>query len=142
VLERFNLGDVDYTSNAHPPTYPDGLDTEVMSFASLEQAWREAGLSSEREHVTAYIWNRPEQFRLANVVNEVDLSHLRWTVDESRDLEFVRRVYACLYAPGHLPFAMNDVLTLLERDGSLLDVNSGIVRNEGYAKSLRADANV
>ena len=139
VLARFAQGDVDYACNTLPPTFPDGLDTEVFSFAALERAWREAKLTSEREHVTPYIWKHPTQFRLANVTREVDLSSLRWTVDEPQDLEFVRAVYSRLYQEGKPQFTMNSVLTLLEREPGLRTINAGLARNEGYAKSLRED---
>ena len=38
----------DYVSNVQPPTFPDGMDIEVFSFAALKQAWQEARLPSER----------------------------------------------------------------------------------------------
>ncbi len=128
---------LDYVSNTHPPTFPDGLDTEVFGFAALERAWRGATLASEREHVTPYIWNRPGEFRLANISHSRDLSALRWTVDEPRDLEFVRAIYARLGAERL--FTMDDVLRLLEADPSLEAINAGMARNEGYAKSVRSD---
>jgi spore coat polysaccharide biosynthesis protein SpsF (cytidylyltransferase family) len=121
-------GTLDYVSNTHPPTFPDGLDTEVFGFAALERAWRGA---------TPYIWNRPGEFRLANVSHPRDLSALRWTVDEPRDLEFVRAIYARLGAERL--FMMDDVLRLLEADPSLEAINAGMTRNDGYAKSVRAD---
>ncbi|MBI4789816.1 MAG: glycosyltransferase family protein [Chloroflexi bacterium] len=139
VLARFLQGDVDYVCNTLPPTFPDGLDTEAFSFAALGRAWREARLTSEREHVTPYIWNHPAEFRIANVTHAVDLSRLRWTVDEPQDLEFVRAVYARLHCDGNPPFGMNDVLALLAREPTLTRINTGFARNEGYAKSLRED---
>ena len=54
---------VDYATNALEPTYPDGLDVEIVSREALETAWREATLPSEREHVTPFITSRPERFR-------------------------------------------------------------------------------
>jgi spore coat polysaccharide biosynthesis protein SpsF (cytidylyltransferase family) len=89
---RFGEGGCDYVSNTRPPTFPDGLDVEVFSFDALHQAWSEAVLPSEREHVTPYL--RTEKFRSRNVANEHDYSRWRWTVDEARDLEFVRAIYA------------------------------------------------
>ena len=137
VLSRFAeaRGAVDYASNTQPPTFPDGLDTEVFSFAVLARAWREATVPSEREHVTAYIWKHPELFHLLNVAHDPDLSGRRWTVDEPADLEFVRAVYGRL---GET-FGMDDVLALLQRQPELEAVNRGTARNEGYAKSVRAD---
>ncbi len=139
VLARFREsgGGLDYVSNTQPPTFPDGQDTEVFSFSALDTAWREARLASEREHVTPFIWKQPRRFRLANVRHDEDLSVLRWTVDEPADLEFVRAVYRRLGAEQ--PFGMDDVLALLEREPALLDLNRSFTRNEGYAKSLRAD---
>lgn len=128
---------VDYVSNIHPPTYPDGLDTEVFSREALETAWKDARLASDREHVTPFIWRQAERFRLANVANSRDLSAQRWTVDTARDLEFVRAVYAEL---GARPFGMAEVLRLLEAKPALLALNAGQERNEGLTKSLVADA--
>ena len=137
VVDRFveARGAVDYASNTHPPTFPDGLDTEVFSFAALARAWREATAPSEREHVTAYIWKHPELFRLLNVARDPDLSDRRWTVDEPTDLEFARAVYDRL---GET-FGVDDVLALLRRQPELEAINRGPARNEGYARSVRAD---
>jgi spore coat polysaccharide biosynthesis protein SpsF (cytidylyltransferase family) len=133
-------GDVDYVSNVHPPTYPDGLDTEVLSREALGRAWRDADLPSDREHVTSYIWRNAGAFRLANVATEPSRAHLRWTVDERADLEFVRAVYARLYR-GSI-FGMEAVLELLAVEPDLIRINAGIDRNEGYVRSLRADDRV
>ena len=96
VVRRFQRGDLDYASNVMVRSYPDGLDTEVFSFAALEKAWHEAAKTSEREHVTPYL--RSEKFRTANVeCDSTFLSqHYRWTVDEAEDLEFIRAVYRAL----------------------------------------------
>ena len=140
VLARFRQGDADYASNAHPPTYPDGLDVEVLSMETLACAWREARLGSEREHVTPYVWKHPERFRLANVAHGQDLSELRWTVDEPRDLDFVRAVYARLEPREGHPAGLDEVLAVLDREPALLAINRGILRNEGYWRSVDADA--
>jgi len=138
VLKKFMDGGFDYVSNIHPPTFPDGLDVEVFSAIVLEKAWEEASLPSEREHVTSFIWNRPDRFGLANVECDQDLSALRWTVDEEKDLCFVRQVFAALY-PTKSQFGMSDILALLDRRTDLTGINEGISRNQGYQRSLEAD---
>jgi len=129
-------GDYDYASNIAPPTFPDGLDVEVFSFTALERAWIESKLISEREHVTPYIRNNPKVFRIGNVINDEDLSAMRWTVDEPADLEFVRGVFEKL---DFKMDSMMDVLSVLERYPELTDINSGIARNLGYHQSLKVD---
>ena len=136
---RFFLdGDYDYVSNTFPPTYPDGLDVEVFSSNALRMAWAEARKASEREHVTPYIRNHPEIFKLGNLKLEVDLSHMRWTVDRPEDLKFVREIYKKLYRENKM-FYMRDVLRLLEEKPELMEINKHIERDEGYKKSLRED---
>ncbi len=125
---------LDYVSNTLKPTYPEGLDVEVFPFYALEKAWQEAKKPSEREHVTPYIWNHPELFRLANIENDEDLSHLRWTLDTEADLRFTREIYARLYH-GHV-FLMKDILALLRAEPELTHINQGIARNEGYLRML------
>jgi spore coat polysaccharide biosynthesis protein SpsF (cytidylyltransferase family) len=132
-------GSVDYASNVHPPTYPDGLDTEVFSAAALEEAGRQARLPSDREHVTPYLWRQPERFRLANVANAEDLSAQRWTVDGARDLDFVRAVYGALSPDGTCIFGMSEVLDLLRARPELASLNAGARRNEGFERSRLAD---
>jgi spore coat polysaccharide biosynthesis protein SpsF len=132
-------GRVDYVSNVHPPTFPDGLDTEVFSLEALEIAWREARLPSDREHVTPFIWRQPERFRLANFAHAEDLSSQRWTVDTAADLAFARAIYDALGGTGRT-FGMADVLRLLAANPKLRDLNAGQERNQGLARSLAADA--
>lgn len=118
VIAEFLRSDVDYVSNTLRPTYPDGLDVEVVSASALE--WAVAHLTDppEREHVTLGIYRRPDRFRVANVEGPEDLSGLRWTVDTPEDLAFVRAVYERLYA-GAPDFEIADVLALVGSEPSL-----------------------
>ena len=94
----------DYVCNTQPPTFPDGLDTEVVSFVALEKAWQEARLSSEREHVTPYIWKHPEIFKIKNIFNDVDLSGLRWTLDTEEDFAFILLIIERIAAESEYPY--------------------------------------
>jgi spore coat polysaccharide biosynthesis protein SpsF len=134
-------GGFDYTSNTLTPTWPDGLDVEVCSFAALEAAWHEAGTTLEREHVMPFITGRPERFRLGSFERKgEDLSALRWTVDELRDYQFVSRVYDALYR-RNVAFTSSDILALTNEHPELLDMNTGIERNEGlnHSESAKKD---
>jgi glutamate-1-semialdehyde aminotransferase/spore coat polysaccharide biosynthesis protein SpsF (cytidylyltransferase family) len=119
--------------------FPDGLDTEVVSAAVLRRAHAEARLPSEREHVTPFVWKRPETFRCRSVPFPGRLGGRRWTVDEPRDLDFVRAVWARLHRPG-THFGWQEVEALLAREPALAALNAGIERNAGYRRSLEAEA--
>jgi spore coat polysaccharide biosynthesis protein SpsF len=138
AVEMALTGDYDYVTNATEPTFPDGLDVEVVRASVLETAWREAVLASEREHVTAFVHKRPERFRIGQLRHPVDLSHLRWTVDEPDDFELITRFYERLY-PRNPAFSWGDVLELTRHDPELASYNTKHIRNEGYLKSLDRD---
>ena len=139
VVDEFLENDFDYVSNTVNPTYPDGLDVEVIKRSALDRAWKEARLKSEREHVTPYIFKNPSLFKVGSVQQDEDLSALRWTVDEPEDLEFVRAVYDRMES---LEFGMRDVLSIIEKHPEISEINQNLTRNEGYAKSLREDEEI
>jgi len=89
----FYYPEVDYVSNTLMRTFPRGLDVEVMSFDALEKAWQEDDNPAWREHVTPCIYHQPEKFKIRNVANDTDYSHMRWTVDTPDDLTFIRKIY-------------------------------------------------
>ena len=133
-------GALDYLSNTLAPTYPDGLDVEVLSRAALERTFREATLPLEREHVTPYISGSSRRaargaFRLGHLRADADFSHLRWTVDEPQDLAFARAVFHALL-PGRPDFGWMDVVALVTREPELLELNRHLTRNEKLLREL------
>jgi len=138
VVEHFRASACDYCSG--PSNYPEGLDTEVFTFAALKESWEKAQLPSEREHVTVYIRNHPELFRIAPAwtSGEGNASALHWSVDTEADFTFVVAVYNELY-PKNPRFGKDDVLALLARQPELLDINKGGTGYEGLEKSLKED---
>ncbi|MBW8725402.1 MAG: glycosyltransferase family protein [Inquilinus limosus] len=139
LVELHVAGGYDHSCNTLTPRWPDGLDAEVMRAEVLEAAWREATLPSEREHVTRFIYTRPERFRLGSLVGDIDLSAERWTVDTPEDLALVRAVYAALY-PANPAFATEDILAFLAAHPEIAALNRVHRRNEGLERSLAQDA--
>jgi spore coat polysaccharide biosynthesis protein SpsF (cytidylyltransferase family) len=136
VVDFFRTGRFDLVATAE--TYPDGLDVEVLRFETLTEAWRDADAPSDREHVTLFVRRQPDRFRVGLFPSEIDLSHLRLTVDEPQDFELVKRIYEALY-PENAAFTTEDVLQLLRARPELLTLNRGIRRNEGLERSLATD---
>jgi spore coat polysaccharide biosynthesis protein SpsF len=116
----------DYASNVLQRTYPRGLDTEIMTSDALARSHREAKAPYEREHVTPYIYENPGVFTLLSVKGEKDFSSHRWTVDEPEDLLFLRAVYEAMNNRDY--FSWLDVLSLLERDPSLVELNRHVMQ--------------
>jgi len=139
TIKKFTEGSYDYLSNSLIRTFPDGLNTEVLTFEALEKAWIEAKWTSEREHVTPYIWKNPKLFRLGKLLNHSEnSSQLRWSVDYDVDLILVRAIYRRLYSLNPY-FGYADILELLKKCPQLNLINGGITINEGYEKSIKED---
>jgi spore coat polysaccharide biosynthesis protein SpsF len=117
--------EIDYLSNTLKRSFPRGLDTEIFKFGSLETSFNKSSLRSEREHVTPYIYNNPDTFRLKNFLNEVDLSAHRWTVDTIEDFNLVEIIYNKLFNNSSI-FLMNDILQLFNHNPLLFDINKSV----------------
>lgn len=126
TVTRFLQERPDYASNALVRTYPRGLDTEVFSMQALEIAWREAAQPYQRAHVTPYIYQNPERFKVLAVKAEQNYGDLRWTLDTEPDLAFLRAVYSRF--GGRDTFGWRDVLRLLEREPSLSEINRHVAQ--------------
>jgi spore coat polysaccharide biosynthesis protein SpsF (cytidylyltransferase family) len=113
VVARFMRHDVDYASNVHPRSVPDGMDTEMCSRQALETAWHDASASDEREHVTPHIWRNPTKFRVAGLGEDPALAAIRLTVDYQEDLDRVRAVYAGLRRDERATAGIARILTVL-----------------------------
>lgn len=131
--------DVDYCANIITEDFPDGQDVEVFKFYSLERAWKEASLNSEREHVTPYIKNNSDLkggklFSAHDVKCPSNFNSIRMTVDEEADLIAVRRLIEELGTTSKWEEYTEYILRNFESFA-----NTNIVRNEGYQKSLKKD---
>lgn len=138
LVEYYMSGQFDYASNCVEPTLPDGLDAEIFTFQALEYAHKHAIRPSCLEHVTPYIRNHPDIFNIGSWRYINDLSHLRWTVDEPEDFQFVRQVIEKLYQVNK-DFRTKDILNLLYQQPGLMRINRHINRNEGFAVSLEME---
>ena len=121
-------------------TLPDGLDLEIVRFASLKQSWEKAKLTSEREHVTQYIRNNPKMFCIQDFSCPIGgIGHFRWTLDEPEDYTLISGIYEHFLSEGNEYFLTADVLGFLQGQPELSVINEKYTRNEGLQKSLRED---
>jgi spore coat polysaccharide biosynthesis protein SpsF (cytidylyltransferase family) len=135
VVKEYLESDCDYFSNSNnePEFIEDGFDTEVFSFKSLETAWKEAKMLSEREHVTPYIkknfncgW---KQYNSAY--------HYKLSVDSPDDFKIVAKIFEELKLVKD--FGMEEVINLLKQKPEIGELNKDSVANSGYQKSIKND---
>lgn len=136
TVELYKTGKFDYVNNLHDNAYPSGTDVEIFSMGTLEKTWKNTTKSSEREHVTSYIYNNPKLFSLGYLKNNVDVSDLHYSVDRKEDLQLVRLLYKKI---PKRPILLGDVINAIKDDPTLLEINKNTSPKEGYLKSLEND---
>jgi spore coat polysaccharide biosynthesis protein SpsF len=125
VIEVIKKCDViDYVSNYHPPTFPDGLDVEAARANILERAWKLAKKHYEREHTFPFIWDNPSEYNIANIINAKGnhfMSH-RWTLDYEEDWKFLLTISEMCDLTKVTDY--KDILSLLDANCWISKINS------------------
>ncbi len=143
LFAMYRTGEFDYVSVAAGADaegltagrLPDGLDAECLSFAALEQAWREATDARDREHVTRFVWHQKKRFRCGKLFAEAHYPTLRLTVDHPLDFELVERVYCELGREGRI-FPLAEVIAFLERNPEVAEINRHLIEAQNYRAVL------
>jgi spore coat polysaccharide biosynthesis protein SpsF len=127
VIALFRTGGYDYVSNIQCEGYPRGLDTQVFPTRVLAEVASLTQDPADREHVSLYIYEHPERYRLGVVETPADVRrrNLRLTVDTPEDLELVDGIYERLY-PVKPDFTLDDVVAVLDAHPELAEINADI----------------
>ena len=129
---------VDFYSNLHPATFPDGHDVEIMRFEALKYAYKHASRPLEREHTTPFFWENPQLFSIGNHVwpsgLDYSMSH-RFTLDYLQDWEFIRTIYEKLYDKDPL-FDLDSILNLLKKEPEIYHINAHLAGVNWYRNHL------
>ena len=129
----------DYGSNILIENFPDGQDVEVFKFSVLENAWNNATLQSDREHVTTFIrknsdFNGGNIFSAINFPCHENFSDIRMTVDEKVDFDMISILINNLGVDKSWIEYTNHII-----ENKLYKINNSIIRNEGLLKSIKND---
>lgn len=129
VISSYTETVCDYASNTLVRSYPRGMDTEVFSYRCLAEAHREAKEYFEREHVTPFIYTRPDFYKILGVEANEDNSKYRWTVDTSEDFELINKIIEFVY-PLNNRFSMHDCLRAYAEHPCWMEINGHVEQKE------------
>jgi spore coat polysaccharide biosynthesis protein SpsF len=127
VLEGQARSGSPYAATALERGYPIGLDVEVVDARALRAADDEATDPYEREHVTAFLWRRPERYPAQLFDREPDRRAWRLALDTPEDYEVIRSIYANLH-PADPAFGFDAVESLLLAHPELLRPSAGVAQ--------------
>jgi spore coat polysaccharide biosynthesis protein SpsF len=131
-ISKFENNNVDYLSNTIKKTkgiwvegnngFPIGMSVEVFTFNALEEAWKKSTKSSDREHVTEYIFHNPSSFKLESMEYIENLSDLRLVIDYLEDYNLATKIITS-FPEGEL-FTIKKLKNFLNQNPKLKMINS------------------
>lgn len=125
MVEQFSSdGSLDLLSNCVTRTFPRGLDAELFTRAALDRALTQAYTPSQREHVTPFLYHPSSGFRIAEFLNDVDVSHLRLTLDMPEDFTLLDRLFSAVAAPDTIRLA--DIIRIFDQNPQWVAINAHI----------------
>ena len=134
MIKFFEKNNLDYLSNNKPPTFPDGLDVEIFKSHILKKLSRSSKNQIDKEHVTSHIRNL-KKIKSDNFRNKINLSNIRVTIDEQKDLELIIKILKIM-KKKIFTFKLEDLEKLFYKNKKIFSINSNILRDEGYTMSL------
>ena len=120
AVERFAQGDCDIVTTTAPQSYPEGLDVEVFSRASLEVVAGDHGDDPEvREHVSIAFYRDRERWKLVSLraPEELHRPEVRLLLDWPQDVVILARLIGTLEAKFGPDFTTRDVLLAVDAMG-------------------------
>ena len=137
AIKKYEENKFDMVTTCNKRSYPYGISVEVFSFAVLKESWKKSKLPSEREHVILYIQNKKNNFRIFNLINSKDLTHINCTVDNEADFKLVQEVVSNI---RERPILMKHLVELFEKNPQLLEINKNSDPYEGHKLSFKKDS--
>lgn len=113
-----------YMSNAIERTFARGFDFEIFSFDALKEAFENARIARELEHVTPYIWkNQSGKTEFYHIKQSDNNSDLRITVDTEDDFNLIKLLIEKFNADN---LSYNEIEYILRSNPELIKINSHI----------------
>lgn len=105
---------------------PLGTACEVISYRALEDAYFNAKDHYQREHVTPYINENLDRFKVLYLKAEAfgSCDHIRLTVDYPEDLELLSKIFERMR--GKRKWGLMEIVRLLKEEPDLLLINKGL----------------
>jgi spore coat polysaccharide biosynthesis protein SpsF len=123
ALEYTYLHDADHCTTSGIPV---GTGVEIIKKSALEKAYKNGREPHQREHVTPYIKEHPEIFKILQYRSAVENPHpkLRLTVDTAEDFRLMEILFKALYCDR--PILLTEVLSYISKNPGLCEINGSI----------------
>lgn len=131
TIRVFKRNNAVYCANSFISSYPDGMDTQVITLEALKKSFSMTADPQDREHVSRHIVKNPQLFPHVYLVAPPSLHWpgLGLTLDEPADYELIRTLIENL-GKDNLLFGCGDVIRFLRANPQVLKINDMVQRND------------
>ena len=109
MVKIFQSGEFDYIRFDYNTV---GIGMEGFTFSTLENAYHNSNTDEEKEHVTIFMKNPSNNFKLKVIDTNYDLGKYHWTVETKEDLKFVNNLFKEF--KNNENFYVEDILNLIK----------------------------
>ena len=129
-LEIFLSNKVDYVTNCHIRSYPDGMDVQVYKLRTLIKSSKMTKNKLDQEHVTLHIRKNPSIFKTINLMPNRDIywPELGLTLDEHKDYLLLKKIIEHFYKKKNKLFSCEDVINFLRFNKKIRNINRIVKR--------------
>lgn len=152
MVEFYLSEDYDYVANTQmrhslnwkeETAFPIGTSVQVFSTELLDRVSKMTTDPVDREHVTFFIYEHPELFKLGAFPAEGKFSacrrpEIRLTVDFPEDLDFVRKIFEGLYCDNP-EFTLVDVIQFIDKNPYLKEINAGVIQKRAFEQKAEQE---
>lgn len=114
---------VKYADPSKGHNFPDGFNPEIFNFEILQEAWLNATLDSDKEHVGPYMRRKYGKCEFKVVLSKnyenLDFKNLHLSLDTKTDYELLKNIFNNVYKNKN-NFTIEDVLEYLNNNTYLL----------------------
>jgi spore coat polysaccharide biosynthesis protein SpsF len=124
-VRTFLENDCDVVTNVRNLSFPMGEDIQVFRLETLEGVEEAARDQTSREHVSLYMYEHPELFRIIHLFapQRWHAPEYRFQLDYQEDAKFIRQIYSRLMPKYGEIFGIEEIMALLKAEPDLLKIN-------------------
>lgn len=113
-----------YVNEVHDTPTISGIVSEVLSMKALETMWKSAKKQEQREHITKYIVENPEKFKIKNfdIPKWLQRKDIRLTLDTEEDLKLIKILYSKFYKNKD-KFDLKEIVDYLDKNPEIRNIN-------------------
>ncbi len=122
AIKNYKNRKVDYYNNILKPSYPMGIHIEIFNYKTLKKLSRNVKDKNFKEHVTPYIYNNPNKFKIFTSELKKKFHNYRLTIDYKQDLKLLQKTIKI--SKKGIDVTYQDIINIIKKNPKLKKLNN------------------